>query len=161
MITNIKNSFFKSISVVLISNFLIVGLFYLYTLLFLNDNSSPLLLQRSSTVFTIIADYLPLYSMILIGLSLLVHSIMNMIGKNSDNNSNKTLTLFEMLIIIVITISFLFLLFINIINFRANAKPWLEQVESSYNIIVPFFTLATLFLLSLLKLIFHFFKKDI
>jgi hypothetical protein len=161
MITNIKNSFFKSISVVLISDFLIVGLFYLYTLLFLNDNSSPLLLQRSSTVFTIIADYLPLYSLILIGLSLLVHAIMNIIGQSSDNSSNKSLTIFEMLIIIVITLSFLFLLSINIINYKANAKPWLEQIESSFNIIVPFFTLATLFLLSLLKLIFHFFKKDI
>jgi hypothetical protein len=129
-------------------------------LLFLNDNSSPLLLQRSTTVFTIIADYLPIYSMILIGVSLLVHSIMNLISKSSDN-PKKSLTLFEKLIIIVITLAFIFLLFISITTIKDNTKPWLEQTISFYNIIVPFFTIATLFILSLLKLIFHFFKKDI
>jgi hypothetical protein len=155
---NIKKSLFKSISFVLIASFLITIAIGLFGLLFVSDNSTELMITRYQKVLYGIIDYLPLYSMILIGVTLIVHTIMDLITKKSNDSDHKRLTLFEFLIIATFVVGFALTTYTSYFWYKNNG---FQELGESINGWYPIYTLLALYLLSLLKLLFHFFKKEI
>jgi hypothetical protein len=155
---NIKKSLFKSISFVLIASFLITLFIGLFGILFLNDKASELTILRYQKVLNGTIDYLPVYSMILIGISLIVHTIMSIITKTTNQKDFKRLTFFEFLILAVFVLGFGFTAFTSYMFAKYNGT---EQLGDSLSVIYPLYTILALYLLSIFKLLFHFFKKDI